>query len=77
MNCEFVEVSVLQDIGIEALTNRVIDKCLELEEIRSKQAPENQSKAFKIGHASKPSEYVDELSPIELRPSQRKKKKCC
>jgi len=33
LNCEYVEISVLQNKGIDELINKVVEKCLKLEEI--------------------------------------------
>ena len=33
MQCDYMEVSVLNDTGIKELFDQVIDKCLELQEI--------------------------------------------
>ena len=74
MKCEFVEVSVLNDIGIEALFDKVLDKCMSLHDYLqsidggkgNKDNEERMQVGFKLSRESLVDKYQG-ITPVELR----------
>eukprot|EP00347_Sterkiella_histriomuscorum_P021682 403333129 len=84
MECEFIEVSVLDDLGVEKLIERVIEKCLELQnridlEQKEQNKENNANHRQEIYHNAISLKYRNSQNLANIRPLDLKQKKrgCC
>jgi len=74
MNCEYVEISVLHNKGIDELLLGVVQKCMELQQYIEDNNLENQRKGTfslrKEGTKLKPS--IENISPVRVKMSRRR-----
>ena len=83
MKCDYCEISVFKNTGINELFDKVIDKCMILhEKIKEDAGPDNKVKnsnmkdvSFKLGQFN-PGEKYDGIKPHKLT-FMKKKSKCC
>ena len=68
MNCDYAEVSVKNNVGISELFERVIDKCLDLQDLVNKDGVNPQT--FKL-------DSIEGIKPMEFKAQKKKKSKCC
>ncbi|CDW88237.1 uncharacterized protein STYLEM_17355 [Stylonychia lemnae] len=79
LNCEYLEISVNNDQGVDNLVNKVIEKCLQLqnkvdEELLSGKVDEIHHNTINLRTQPRPS--IADIRPLNLR-KVKKKGKCC
>jgi hypothetical protein len=75
MQCDYVEVSVLENKGIETLIDKVIEKCLMLQAVIDKDMiKDGMGESFKI---STEGSDIAKIKPVKVRRRKSKKSDCC